>query len=232
VTDGIRDSGFGIRIPNRIPNPQSQIPVLNAIVDAECAAQAGWTPVDLADAYLRGGARFLQLRAKTMSSAELLDAASAIVSRAHRAGAIVIVNDRADIARLADADGVHVGQDDLSARDARRVVGDRAIVGLSTHTIVQLERALDEPISYVAIGPVFATPTKDTGYRAVGVDLVRAAAERASRREVPLVAIGGITIDTARAVVDAGAAAIAVIADLLVGGDPEARVRAFSERLS
>ena len=202
------------------------------IVDAECAAEAGWTPVDLADAYLRGGARFLQLRAKTMSTAAMLDAASAIVSRAHRAGAILIVNDRADVAHLADADGVHLGQDDLSARDARRVVGDRAIVGVSTHTIAQLERALDEPISYVAIGPVFATATKDAGYRALGLDLVRAAAERAGRREIPLVAIGGITIETARAVVDAGAAAIAVIADLLVGGDPEARMRAFSERLS
>ena len=201
------------------------------IVDAECAAEAGWTPVDLADAYLRGGARFLQLRAKTMSTAAMLDAASAIVSRAHRAGAIVIVNDRADIGRLSAA-GVHLGQDDLSARDARRVVGDRAIVGVSTHTIAQLERALDEPISYVAIGPVFATATKDAGYRALGLDLVRAAAERAGRREIPLVAIGGITIETARAVVDAGAAAIAVIADLLVGGDPEARMRAFSERLS
>jgi thiamine-phosphate pyrophosphorylase len=205
---------------------------LNAIVDVERAAEAGWTPVDLADAYLRGGVRFLQLRAKTMSSADMLDAASAIVSRAHRAGAIVIVNDRADIARLADADGVHVGQDDLSARDARRVVGERAIVGLSTHTVPQLERALDEPISYVAIGPVFATATKDTGYRAVGLDLVRAAAERAGRRGVPLVAIGGMTIETSRAVVDAGAAAIAVIADLLVGGDAESRARAFVERLS
>ncbi|PYQ72417.1 MAG: thiamine phosphate synthase [Acidobacteria bacterium] len=220
------------RIPHRIPNPKSQIPVLNAIVDAECAAQAGWTPVDLADAYLRGGARFLQLRAKTMSSAALLDAASAIVSRAHRAGAIVIVNDRADIARLADADGVHVGQDDLPPGDARRVVGDRAMVGVSTHTDAQVARAMEGPVSYVAIGPVFGTSTKATGYGAIGLDLVRVAANRTAARNLPLLAIGGITIETAARVIEAGATSVAVISDLLRTGDPEQRVREYLRALA
>jgi thiamine-phosphate pyrophosphorylase len=167
-----------------------------------------------------------------MSSAKMLDTASAIVTRARRDGAIVIVNDRADVAQLCGADGVHVGQDDLAPADARRVVGDRAMVGLSTHTLSQLDKALEEPISYVAIGPVFATATKDTGYRAVGLELVRAAADRVRRRGLPLVAIGGITIDSAWMVVDAGAASVAVIADLLVGGNPEARVREFTRQLS
>jgi thiamine-phosphate pyrophosphorylase len=236
-----RDSGFGIRdsdpgripnsgrIPNprRIPNPKSRIPTLNAIVDADCAAQAGWTPIDLADAYLRGGARFLQLRAKTMSSAAMLEAASAIVTAARRAGAIVVVNDRGDIARLSGADGVHVGQDDLSPGDARKVVGDRAMLGVSTHTDDQVTRAVEAPVSYVAVGPVFGTSTKAAGYRAIGLDLVRAAANRTGARNLPLVAIGGITIETATAVIEAGATSVAVISDLLRTGDPEQRVRDY-----
>jgi len=154
---------------------------LNAIIDAEAAARAGWTPIDLAHAFLDGGARFLQLRAKLLAGAAFLDVASAIVERARSAGAIVIVNDRADIARLAGADGVHVGQEDLAPRAVRAVVGDDAVVGFSTHTVEQLARALEEPVSYVAIGPVFPTATKATGYEAIGLDRVVDASRRAAR---------------------------------------------------
>jgi thiamine-phosphate pyrophosphorylase len=142
------------------------------------------------------------------------------------------VNDRADIAALAGADGVHVGQDDLPPRHVRRVVGDRAIVGLSTHTLEQVDAALDAPISYLAIGPVFGTATKTTGYEPIGLERVGSAAQRARARGLPLVAIGGITLARAAFVVEAGAASVAVIGDLLAGGDPEARVRAYLERLS
>jgi thiamine-phosphate pyrophosphorylase len=204
---------------------------LNAIVDIDAAARAGWTPIDLARAFLSGGARFLQVRAKHLAGAAFLDTASAIVDLARPAGASVIVNDRADIARLAGAAGVHVGQEDLAPRAVRTVVGDDAVVGLSTHTVEQLERALDEPVSYVAIGPVFGTATKETGYEAIGLERVANASRRAAARGLPLVAIGGITVHNARAVVDAGAAAVAVIGDLLATGDPEARVRAYLERL-
>jgi thiamine-phosphate pyrophosphorylase len=124
-----------------------------------------------------------------------------------------------------------VGQEDLAPRAVRTVVGDDAVVGLSTHTVEQLERALDEPVSYVAIGPVFGTATKETGYEAIGLERVADASRRAAARGLPLVAIGGITVHNARAVVDAGAAAVAVIGDLLATGDPEARVRAYLERL-
>src|SRR4051812_615385 len=116
-----------------------------AIVDADVAARAGWTMTDLAAAYLSGGATLLQLRAKTASSGWLLDIATAIVALAHQANATVIVNDRADIARLSGADGVHVGQDDLPPAAVRQIVGagatpgGQAIVGLSTHTAEQLE---------------------------------------------------------------------------------------------
>ena len=188
--------------------------------------------VDLAAACLNGGARFLQLRAKALSGAAFLDTAAAVATLAHAAGAMLIVNDRADIAALAGADGVHVGQDDLSPRQVRRVVGDAAMVGLSTHTLEQVDLALDAPISYLAIGPVFGTATKATGYEPIGLDHVAGAARRAGTRGLPLVAIGGITLDRAAAVIEAGAASVAVISDLLAGGDPEARVRAYIDRLS
>jgi thiamine-phosphate pyrophosphorylase len=154
-----------------------------------------------------------------------------VVELAHGHDALVIVNDRADIARLSGADGVHIGQDDLAPRDVRRVVGDRAIVGLSTHTVDQLSEAVRQPVTYVAIGPVFGSVTKATGYDAVGLDMVHAAGACARDASLPLVAIGGITLDTAASVLHAGAASVAVIGDLLVTGDPEARVRAFVERL-
>ena len=205
---------------------------LCAIIDADAAARAGWPLLDLAAAYLRGGARFLQVRAKSMPGDAFLATAAAIVQLARRHGARVVINDRADIARLADADGVHVGQDDLSPGAIRAVVGTVSIVGLSTHTIEQVERAVGQPVSYLAIGPVFGTATKATGFDAIGLGRVRDAARRATARDLPLVAIGGITLDNAASVLEAGAASVAVISDLLATGDPEGRVRAYLERLS
>jgi thiamine-phosphate pyrophosphorylase len=200
---------------------------LCAIVDSEAAARAGWRPLDLARAFIDGGARFLQLRAKDLSGALFLETAIAIVQLAHGRGASVIVNDRADIARLAGADGVRIGQDDLSPRAVRALVGPDAVVGLSTHTIEQLERAVDEPVSYVAIGPVFGTTTKVTGHERVGLEMVREAALRTRARGLPLVAIGGITLENAPSVIQSGADSVAVISDLLAGGDPERRVQDF-----
>jgi len=208
------------------------LPPLYAIVDADVAAAAGWTLVDLASACLAGGASLLQVRAKDASSGWLLDTAALIVERAHAAGARVVVNDRADIARLAGADGVHLGQEDLGPKAARSIVGDTALVGLSTHTLDQIDAALAQPVSYLAIGPVFTTATKATGYQAVGLDRVREAAARARTRQLPVVAIGGITLESAPGVIQAGAASVAVIGDLLSGGDPERRVRSYLERLS
>jgi thiamine-phosphate pyrophosphorylase len=142
-------------------------------------------------------------------------------------GATVIVNDRADIARLSGADGVHLGQEDLSPRAVRRLVGAAAVIGLSTHTLEQLERALDEPVSYIATGPVFGTITKHTGYDAIGLERVADAARRTTARGLPLVAIGGITLERAASVVAAGATSVAVIGDLLATADPEGQTRNF-----
>jgi thiamine-phosphate pyrophosphorylase len=205
------------------------LPRLNTIVDVEFAERAGWRPIDLANAYLAGGARFLQLRAKNLPGDRFLELARAIAVAAHERDALFVVNDRADLARLSGADGVHIGQEDLPPAAVRRIVGDIAIVGRSTHTPEELATALAEPVSYVAVGPVFGTTTKATGYDAVGLARVGAAAAAAGR--VPLVAIGGITLDTAPSVIDAGAASVAVIGDLLSTGDPAARVQEYCRRL-
>jgi thiamine-phosphate pyrophosphorylase len=208
------------------------LPRLYVVCDAEVCTHAGWTLPDFAAACMDGGATLLQLRAKHLSSHEFLEAADAVIDRARASQASVIINDRADVARLAGAAGVHVGQDDLSPADVRRFVGTEAIVGLSTHTAAQYVAAAGEPIDYLAVGPVFSTKTKDTGYTAVGLDLVRGACEAARGCGLPVIAIGGITLDRAEAVIRAGAASVAVITDLLVDGDPATRVRTFFDRLS
>ncbi|HUR35410.1 MAG TPA: thiamine phosphate synthase [Vicinamibacterales bacterium] len=208
------------------------LPRLYAVCDAEVCARAGWTLADCAAACVDGGATLLQLRAKHLGSRDFLAAASAVVARAGTGRAQVVINDRADIARLAGAAGVHVGQDDLAPVDVRTVVGAAATVGLSTHTLAQLDAAMGEPVNYVAVGPVFTTTTKDTGYEAAGLDLVREAAGRAAPRSLPVVAIGGITLERCADVIAAGAASVAVINDLFVTNDPAARVRAFLDRLS
>lgn len=208
------------------------LPPLYVICDAEACAAAGWCVVEFAAACLDGGATLLQLRDKRASSRQLLEDATAIVQRAEPFGARLIVNDRADVVRMAGADGVHVGQDDLPAADARLIVGPDAMLGLSTHTTRQIVAAAAEPISYLAVGPVFGTASKHTGYDPVGLALVREAATVCAAAGHPVVAIGGITIDRAPEVLAAGAASVAVIGDLFVGGRPDARVRAFLDRLA
>jgi thiamine-phosphate pyrophosphorylase len=188
--------------------------------------------IDLASAFVAGGATLLQLRAKDAPGGWFLETAAAMVAMAHRQGARVMVNDRADIALLSGADGVHVGQEDLDAHRIRELVGPEAIVGLSTHTPAQLDAALECPVDYVAIGPVFGTTTKATGYEGLGLELVSRAAATASRRGRPLVAIGGITLATAPSVLRAGASAVAVITDLVAGGEPAARIRAYLAHLT
>lgn len=178
-----------------------------------------------------GGATLIQLRAKHAASHAFLADAESVVASASAYGARIIINDRADIASMSGAAGVHVGQDDLSPTDVRAVVGAQADLGLSTHTAAQLVEALHEPVTYLAVGPVFGTATKDTGYEAIGLRQVEQAATIVAGR-VPIAAIGGITLDRAAAVIDAGATTVAVISDLLIGGDPASRVRAFLDRLS
>jgi thiamine-phosphate pyrophosphorylase len=200
---------------------------LYPIVDTGVCRARGMDPLAVAEACLRGGARLLQIRAKDDSSAALLELTERAVAAAGAVGAEIIVNDRADIARMASAGGVHVGQTDLPVAAARAIVGDDAIIGLSTHDREQIDLALESDADYIAVGPVFLTATKETGYTPRGLDLVRYAAGRGK----PVVAIGGITLARAPEVIAAGASALAVISDILAGGDVEARVSAFHARL-
>jgi thiamine-phosphate pyrophosphorylase len=198
-------------------------PFLYPIIDTEVCRLVGFDPVALADACLAGGARVLQLRDKHGSSGDFLSLTDALVERARAVDAIVIVNDRADIARMSGASGVHVGQEDLTVAEVRSLLGAGAVVGISTHDRAQIDAATRTDATYVAVGPIFETASKNTGYGARGLDLVR----YASGRGKPVVAIGGVTLATAPAVIAAGATSVAVISDLLVTGDPERRVREY-----
>ena len=203
------------------------LPPLYPLVDVEFCRARGLGPLAVLAAFLAGGARVIQLRDKDPSSGARLRRADAAVALTRRAGARLIVNDRADLARMCGADGVHVGQDDLTVDDVRRVIGAGPIVGVSTHDARQLAAAAATSADYIAVGPIYGTATKDTGYPARVLDLLRQAP--AGR---PVVAIGGITLERVPEVLAAGAASVAVISDLLTGGDPAARVRAFLNALS
>ena len=224
--------------PPRPPQRSLSLPRLYAIVDVEACARAERAPLDVTHAFLSAGVRCLQLRAKSWGSGAMLELANTMVAAANQAGALVIVNDRVDVAAISGAHGVHVGQDDLTPVDVRRLLvghhfsgaGADPIVGFSTHTDTQLLEGLEQPVSYLAIGPVFGTETKATGYQAIGLGAVEGAAATLRLTSLPLVAIGGITLERAAQVIAAGADAVAVIGDLLTG-DPERRARAFLESL-
>ena len=198
---------------------------LYAIVDVAAASRAGWRPPDLARAYVEGGARLVQLRAPDTAADTVLRWSEGIASTCASVGAQFILNDRSDVALLSAANGVHLGQEDLPVPVVRRLLGGQAIIGLSTHNLRQVRSALCQPISYLAVGPIFDTRTKDTGCVPVGLDGVRRTVAAAS--ELPVVAIGGITLATAPAVIAAGAASVAVVSDLLANGAPDQRVRQY-----
>lgn len=158
------------------------------------------------------GARFIQLREKTMASGELLSEAKNALEEAKKHNARLIINDRVDIVMISGADGVHLGQDDLPPKEARKLLGENAIIGISTHSLEQARAAVDEPIDYIAIGPIFATETKSDTSPVVGLEGIRKV--RSVIKDFPLVAIGGIQRVNVKDVIDAGANSAAVISAL------------------
>jgi thiamine-phosphate pyrophosphorylase len=183
--------------------------------------------VPLLDAVLAGGCRVVQLREKIMPLSDLYPVALALRRRCREAGCLFIVNDRVDLALAVEADGVHVGQDDLPAREARRLLRPGMILGVSTHDESQARRARDDGADYVAVGSMFPTGSK-TGFRLVGPDLLRRVRPEI---RVPLVAIGGITVDNVAEVIRAGADAVAVISAVCASPDPAAAARRFLETI-
>jgi thiamine-phosphate pyrophosphorylase len=208
------------------------LPRLYAILDIDLTEARGLDPRHVLGDWLDAGVRLIQLRAKTEAFGPCLELADAMGQACREAGAIFIVNDRIDVARLSGAAGVHVGQEDLSPEDARQLLPDAPWIGLSTHTDEQVTAGLAGAATYLATGPVFATGTKMGASPVVGLDGVRHVAALTKRAGRPLVAIGGITLETAPDVVNAGADSVAVIADLLRGSDALGRARAFVRALA
>ena len=190
---------------------------LLTIPETECARQ-------LVDA----GVRQLQYRNKAASSRELLESSRSLSTALAPGGVTFVVNDRADVAALADAGGVHVGQEDLSVEDARVVVGPDKLVGVSTHNRAQFEQAATSSADYIAVGPIFSTSTKANPDPVVGLEFIRRIRPLTYK---PIVAIGGITLERAAEVVRAGADSVAVISNILRATNPGARARQFIEIL-
>ena len=183
----------------------------------------GQEPLALARILLEAGARILQLRLKEAASRDFLAVARAIVALCHERDALLIVNDRADIAMLAGADGVHVGQDDLPLADARAIIGTAAIIGVSTHDVAQARAAAAGGADYIGFGAIYAGGLKNVR-NAQGLDRLRAVRAAVS---LPIIAIGGITEATMPDVLAAGADAAAIITDVVRAPDIPAKVRAL-----
>jgi thiamine-phosphate pyrophosphorylase len=190
-----------------------KLPAFYPILDADRVSA-----VPAAEALLEAGARILQFRHKSFFSRSAFQEASRIAELCRGAGALFVVNDRADIAMLLNA-GLHLGQDDLAPADARRILPAATIIGFSTHNEDQLRAGDLEPVDYLAIGPIFATGSKQNPDPVVGLDRLRALRQLTQK---PLVAIGGITRELAPQVFEAGADSVAILGDLL----PDVRARA------
>jgi thiamine-phosphate pyrophosphorylase len=198
------------------------IPRFYAILDP---AQIGDRfPSAVGEVLLAAGVRLIQYRDKRASSRQLYETCCQLGEQVRRAAGIFIVNDRADIARAVGADGVHLGQEDLPVELARRVLEPGKWVGYSTHRLTQVREADRSSADYIAFGPVFPTESKERPDLVVGLDGLRQARQATSK---PLVAIGGITLENVRDVVEAGADSVAVIAALLTAPDIGERAREF-----
>ncbi len=163
-----------------------------------------------------GGAKFIQLREKSGSSGDFLDAAVEAVEFARVHDVSIIINDRVDIALATKAAGVHLGQDDMPPDKARALLGDEKIIGISTHTVKQAQRAATLPIDYIAFGPIYPTQTKDDPETVVGLEGIRQVRDVIA--DIPLVAIGGIGLDQIAEVLSAGATSVVMISSIV--GDP------------
>jgi thiamine-phosphate pyrophosphorylase len=183
----------------------------------------GQDPAALARMLLEAGARIMQLRLKEAGSRDFLATAREIAGLCRSHGAMLIVNDRADIARLADAAGVHVGQDDLPLADARAIMGTGSIVGVSTHSVEQARAAAAGGADYIGFGAIYPGGLKNVA-KAQGLERLRAVRAAVS---LPIVAIGGITETTMPEVLAAGADAAAIITDVVRASDIPAKVRAL-----
>ena len=179
----------------------------------------------------RGGAKLIQLREKYDSPKDFYEQAKDALEIARKYDVKIIINDRVDIALALKADGVHLGQDDISPEYARKILGEKAIIGFSTHNLKQAVEAVKLPIDYVAIGPIFATKTKRNPDKIIGIEMIKKVREAIG--DFPLVAIGGIGLRNFREVLNAGADSVAIISDLLSEADKiTEKLREFHRQVS
>jgi thiamine-phosphate pyrophosphorylase len=186
------------------------LPRLYPILDPEIAARHGVDPIAAAEQILEGGATILQFRHKGFFSREVFAQLERVAELCRNAGALFVVNDRADLAALTNA-ALHLGQEDLTPSAARKLVGAKTLIGFSTHNEAQLRAAAAEPADYLALGPIFGTASKQNPDPIVGIDELRRLRPLTNR---PLVAIGGITRANAQSILAAGADSVAIIGDL------------------
>lgn len=192
-------------------------------------ALSGRSHAELVELLANGGATIIQLREKHATPREFYQAAIEAMLVARRLGIQLIINDRVDIAVAVKADGVHLGQQDLPPDRARKLLGDSRIIGYSTHSLEQALAAISAPVDYVAIGPIFQTTTKERPDPVVGLEVLGEIKRHSTK---PVVAIGGIRLETASSVLAAGADSVAVISDLISSEDISARTRHFFEVLA
>ena len=183
---------------------------------------------DCAASLAEAGVRLFQYRNKSALARKYLDTSRELAEGLRLHGASFFVNDRPDVAFLSGASGVHVGQDDLDVEQARRIVGHDKFVGVSTHNLEQFEMAAESSADYIAVGPVFSTSSKANPDPLVGLDFLHKVRRLTDR---PLVAIGGITLERAASVIEAGADSVAVISGILSAPDPAQRARQYIETL-
>ena len=201
------------------------IPRFYPVLDTAMLARCGLPATDAARAILDAGARILQFRHKDFFSRQIFEEAERVALLCREAGALFVLNDRADIALLLNA-ALHLGQDDLPPADARRITPPGRIIGFSTHNAGQLRSGDLAPVDYLAIGPIFSTGSKQNPDPVVGIDRLRSLRALTGK---PLVAIGGITRQTAPLVFEAGADSVAIIGDLYPQPLTKAALRARAE---
>ena len=201
------------------------LPKLYVILDA---ALLNNSPHDCAQELAAAGVRLMQYRDKSASARHLLQTSRELVSSLTSHGVSLVVNDRPDVAALAGAAGVHVGQEDLEPEQVRAVVGKEIWVGVSTHNLDQFRRAAATSADYIAVGPIFATTSKQNPDPVVGLEFI---SQVRTLTDKPIVAIGGITLERAASVIAAGADCVAVIRDVVYAAKPGERARRFLETL-
>ena len=187
--------------------------------------QDRFSHIDLTRMALEGGADTIQYRQKIGKTREMIETALAMQALCSEAGAILIVNDRVDVAIAANVDGVHLGQEDFPIEKARDLLGPDKVIGATAKTVVQIRRAVSEGANYVGFGPIYATGSKANAGDTKGLDGLSAVVQAVS---VPVVAIGGIGLETAQDVMGAGASAVAVISAVCCQDDPAAATRAIA----